>query len=66
MKCDLLFDIGNHRTNYVGKFSDKIALEICKSYEYLDVSNVHKSLPILNSFNFLKVHTNTFGRNDQS
>ena len=52
--------------DYVGKCSDEIAIEICKSYEYLDISNIRKGLPILNSFNLLGVYADVFGRNDQS
>ena len=53
MECDILFDSSDYGADYVGKCSDETAVEICKLYEYLDVSNICKGLPILNSFNFL-------------
>ena len=64
MECNDLFDSGDHGADYVGKCSDKTAVEIYKSYECLDVSNVRRCLPILNSFNFFRVHADVFGRND--
>ena len=66
MECNILFDSGDHKVDYVGKYSNKMAVEICKSYECLKVSNVHRGLSILNSFNFLGVYLDTFGRNNQS
>ena len=39
MKCGILFDSGNYWMDYVGKCSDESAIEIGKSYEYLDISN---------------------------
>ena len=66
MKCGILFDSSDHRVDYVGKCSDEMAVEICKFYEYLDVSNTRKGLPILNSFNFLGVSMDAFARNNQS
>ena len=43
-----------------------MVVEICKSYEYLNIFNAPKDLSILNSFKFLGVHVDAFGRNDQS
>ena len=66
MKYGIFIDSSNHGVNYVGKYSDKRVVEICKSYKCLDISNVRKGLPILNNFNFFKVCADTFGRKDQS
>ena len=66
MECGILFDSSDHGVDYVGKYSDETAVEICKSYECLDVFNARRGLPILNSFNFLGVHADAFSRNDQS
>ena len=52
--------------DYIKKYIDEMAVENCKSYEYLDVSNARKGLLTLNSFNFFGVHADAFGRNDQS
>ena len=60
------FDSSNYGADYVEKCSDETDVKICKSYKYLDVSNTRKGLPILNSFNFLGVYADVFGRNDQS
>ena len=66
MECGVFFDSGNHWADYVGKCSDKMAVEICKFYEYLDISNTRKGLLIFNSFNLLGIHADAFDRNDQS
>lgn len=64
LECNIFFDNSNHKADYIGKYSDKTVIEICKSYEYLNVSNIRKSLSILNNFNFLKVYTDAFGGNN--
>ena len=66
MKCDILFDSSNYGAEYVRKYFDETAVEICKSYKCLDVSNTRKGLLIPNNFNFPGVYADTFGRNDQS
>ena len=66
MECGVLFNSSDHGADYVGKCSDETALEICKFYECLDVFNTRRGLLILNSFNFLGVYADAFGRNDQS
>ena len=66
MEYDILFNSGNHGADYVGKCSDETMVEICKSYECLNVSNIHRDLLILNNFNLYRVHSDAFGRNDQS
>ena len=66
MEYGIFFDSGNYRADYIRKYSNKTAVEICKSYECPNVFNAYKSFPILNSFNFLGVHTDAFDRNDQS
>ena len=66
MEYDAFLDSSDHRADYVRKCSDRMAVEICKSYKFLDISNAHKGRLILNSFNFLEVHADAFGRNDQS
>ena len=66
IKYGNLFDSGDHGADNVGKCSYKMTVEICKSYECFDISNLYKSLPIPNSFNFLGVNANVFVNNDQS
>ena len=66
MECGVLFDSSDHGADYIRKCSDETTVEICKSYKYLDISNVYRGLPILNSFNFLGVYADIFGKNDQS
>ena len=66
MEYSIFFDSGNHGADYIGKCSEKMVVEICKSYKCLDISNAYRSFPILNSFNFLRVYADTFGKNDQS
>lgn len=64
MERGIFFDSGNHEADYIEKCSDKIAIEICKSYEYLTISNAYKGFLILYSFNLLRIYANAFGRND--
>ena len=66
MEYDIFFDSGDYGADYIGKWSDKMAIEICKFFECLDISNAYRGLQILNSFNFLGIHTDAFDRNDQS
>ena len=66
MKFVILFESGNYGVHYVKKCSDEMVVEICESYECLDVSNTHRGLSILNSFIFLRVYVDAFDKNDQS
>ena len=66
MKCGIFFDSSDYGVDYIGKCSNEMAVEICKSYECLDISNIHKGFRILKSFNFLGVYADAFARNDQS
>ena len=66
VKCGIFFDNSNYVADYIGKCSDKTAVVIGKFYECLDVSNSYKGLSILNSFNYLGIYADIFGRNDQS
>lgn len=64
VKCGVLFNIGNYRTDYVEKCSDETVVEICTFYECLHISNACRGLLIFISFNFLRVYVDAFSIKD--